>query len=151
MKIIQEKDTHLIVSAIIIIVLSVIFKDLHLPVSKQVSLNASRSHANISEAIQPVAHLLIDYGDGTQRAFEGQAIPQMSILQVIYNVSGTAGLNFKYQADPEDIIKIISLGDRFEGMDGKHWSIYLNDEKQNINSIASVYIVNGDRIEAKFE
>ena len=88
------------------------------------------------------AILTINYGE-VKRAFIGQVIDNMTILDVIRTSAKAGNLDFDYE---EGILKRVGEFEKNE----KKWNAYLNDSKIQ-ESLDKVLIKTGDKVELKFE
>ena len=97
----------------------------------------------------PVARLEIDYGS-RRRAFEGEIMSEMSVLDALLASSRGGGFEVRYVilADTTDVMKIDGLIE--DGLDG-HWSFYLNGQRIETAEIHKVRVRPGDKVLVKFE
>ena len=104
----------------------------------------------ISPAKVNTAYLEIDFGD-KKKAFEGEIVEEMSVLDAVL-ASGRAGeLEVKYALlhDQTDIFKINGYIE--DGLNEKTWSFYLNGEKIKTSEIHRIKVKSGDKILVRFE
>ena len=104
----------------------------------------------IPPATANTARVEIDIGD-KKRAFEGEIIEDMFILDAILASSRVGKLEFKYAIinNQLDILKID--GQAEDGLSGENWNFYLNDKKVRISEIHRIKIKSGDEILIRFE
>ncbi|TSC90928.1 MAG: hypothetical protein G01um10142_178 [Parcubacteria group bacterium Gr01-1014_2] len=96
------------------------------------------------------AYLEIDFGD-QKRAFEGEIIQDMSILDAVLASSRGGEIEVKY-ALINDQTNILKINDHTEdGLSRETWTFYLNGEKIEAGEIHKIKIKSGDRILIKFE
>lgn len=95
------------------------------------------------------AHLEIDSGE-KRRAFEGEIVSSMSVLDALLAASRGGDFEVRYAIikDATDVMKINGWVE--DGLDGK-WNFYLNDRKVEANQIHKTPIKAGDKILIKFE
>lgn len=99
---------------------------------------------------QSKARVEIDFGN-SKRAFEGEIIGGMSVLDAISASSRAGGLEFNYALldDQTDILRIDGLAE--DGLNGKTWNFYLNEEKIKKDEIHRIEVKPGDKILIRFE
>lgn len=88
------------------------------------------------------AALIINYGE-TKRAFAGEVVEGMTILDTLVTSAKAGNFDFDYQEG------ILNRVDGFEKNE-KKWNAYLNGSKVQ-ESLDGVLIKAGDKIELKFE
>lgn len=95
------------------------------------------------------ARIEIDYGS-KRRAFEGEVLSDMSILEALLAASRGGGFEVRYAllGDKTDIMKIEDFTE--DGLDGQ-WHFYINQKEILVNEIHKIKIKPGDKISAKFE
>ena len=96
------------------------------------------------------AYLEIDFGD-RKRAFEGEIIGDMSILDAVLASSRAGELEFKYALINDRTDVLIINGHAEDGLNEKNWKFYLNGMKIDASEIHRVKIKSGDRILIRFE
>lgn len=133
-KLIKNRDFWVMVVVIILGLYSGFFSDLFNPVFNQSNM----------------AKIEIDY-DGRKRAFEGEIIFEMSVLDALLAASRGGNFEVRYAIikDATDILKINGLAE--DGLNGKNWDFYLNGQKINADGIHKVRIKSGDKILVRFE
>lgn len=96
------------------------------------------------------AYLEIDFGN-KKRAFEGELIGEMSILDAVLASSRAGDLEFKYALidDQTDILKVNGYVE--DGLNEKTLNFYLNGEKIKTSEIHKIKIKSGDDILVRFE
>lgn len=132
-KLLKNRDFWVAILVIVLGLSTGFFKNLFIPPTK----------AN-------TAYLEIDFGD-RKKAFEGEIVGEMSVLDAVL-ASGRAGeLEIKYALihDQTDILKI--NGHIEDGLSEKTWSFYLNGEKIKTSEIHRIKIKSGDKILVRFE
>ncbi len=95
--------------------------------------------------------LVLDFGNGVSRKFQGPAIPGMTILETIYAASANNDLDFRYSIDENGVLKIAKIGNVVNLTDAIRWNFYLNGRSINGGDINRAIIRAGDRIDAKYE
>jgi len=91
------------------------------------------------------AELIIDFGDGNKRAFEGEIVENETIVDAL-NQSSKIG-NFSYKIDEKNNLSAIN---NFTGDKDKAWRWYLNDKK--IDDLTNrVVLKSNDKILVKYE
>jgi len=95
------------------------------------------------------ARLEIDYGE-KRRAFEGELLSSMSVLDALLAASRGGDFEVRYAIlqDAADIMRIDGLAE--DGLDGE-WVFYLNNRRLEAAEIHKVRIRAGDKILVKFE
>lgn len=95
------------------------------------------------------ARIEIDYGT-KRRAFEGDVLSEMSILEALLAASRGGGFEVRYALlrDKTDIMKINGLSE--DGLNGKRWFFHLNGKEIQTDEIHKVKIKPGDKILAEF-
>lgn len=99
------------------------------------------------------ASLLIDYGDGKQRKFEGPVTNSMSIQMALLAVeNGGSSLDIKYSADGSnsDTVYIKSINGHANNILDS-WKIYLNDHLISEEKLNGTPVKTGDFIELRYE
>lgn len=96
-----------------------------------------------------LARLEIDYGE-SRRAFEGEIVSKMSVLDALLAASRGGNFEVRYAIlkDNTDIMKINGLAE--DGLDG-NWKFYLNGRKIETTKIHKVRVRPGDKVLVKFE
>jgi len=97
-----------------------------------------------------MARIEIDFGDA-RRVFEGDVLPDMSILDALLAAAQAGGFEIRYAIldDHTDIIKINDYSE--DGLNARNWRFELNGEKIGAAEIHKVKIRSGDKISARFE
>lgn len=95
------------------------------------------------------ARIEIDYGSN-KRAFEGEALPDMSVLDALLAAGRGGDFEIRYALlnDRTDIMKIEDFTE--DGLDGQ-WRFYLNKKEVLADQIHKIKIKPGDKILAKFK
>lgn len=90
--------------------------------------------------------------NGTRRAFEGEVVPGMTVLDAL-DASATAGnINFQYEIDKKSHeLHIITLDGYSVSKTPKAATLFLNLVRIDIGKIHSISINSGDRILVKLE
>ncbi len=98
-----------------------------------------------------VAYLEVN-DNGTRRAFEGEVVNGMTILDAL-DASALAGnINFKYEIDTKsNELKIVTLDGYLATETPKNAMLFLNLVRVDIGKIHSMYLNSGDRILIKLE
>ena len=96
-----------------------------------------------------LARLEIDYGE-RRRAFEGEILSEMSVLDALLASSRGGGFEVSYAIleGRTDVMRIDGLTE--DGLDGE-WSFYLNGRKIETAEIHRVRVKQGDKVLVKFE
>ena len=96
------------------------------------------------------ARIEIDYGT-KRRAFEGDVLSDMSILDALLAASRGGSFEVRYALlnDNTDIMKINDLSE--DGLNGKSWHFYLNGGEIRADEIHKVKIKSGDKILVEFK
>ncbi len=96
------------------------------------------------------ARLEIDYGE-RRRAFEGEIMSKMSVLDALLAASRGGDFEVRYAVlrNNTDIMQINGLTE--DGLNGKSWSFYLNGQKVETGQIHKTQVKAGDKISVKFE
>ena len=96
-----------------------------------------------------LARLEIDYGE-RRRAFEGEILSEMSVLDALLASSRGGGFEVRYAIleGRTDVMRIDGLTE--DGLDGE-WSFYLNGRKIETAEIHRVRVKQGDKVLVKFE
>ena len=90
-----------------------------------------------------LASLILDYGNGHKRKFEGRVVQNMTVLDALM-ASARAG-RFKIKSNSQ-----VEVIDGIENTEQKKWICYLNNKK--IDSSPAQYIIKPrDRIECKYQ
>ncbi|MBI2003633.1 MAG: hypothetical protein HYS78_01510 [Parcubacteria group bacterium] len=126
---IKNRDFWLVVIVLIFGFYSGFFQELFLPVN--------------------TARLEIDYGE-KRRAFEGELLSSMSVLDALLAASRGGDFEVRYAIleDAADIMRIDGLAE--DGLDGE-WVFYLNNRRLEAAEIHKVRVRAGDKILVKFE
>lgn len=97
-----------------------------------------------------LARLEIDYG-GRKRAFEGEIIFEMSVLDALLAASRGGDFEVRYAIlrDATDVMKINGMAE--DGLNGKDWNFYLNGRRVETGEIHKIIIKAGDKIFIKLE
>ncbi len=97
-----------------------------------------------------LTYLEIDYGS-KRRAFEGEIMFEMSVLDALLAASRGGGFEVRYAIlnDTTDVMKINDITE--DGLNGESWNFYLNGRKVETGLIHKTPIRSGDKILVKFE
>lgn len=99
---------------------------------------------------EKTARLEIETSDG-ERAFEGEVVDDMTLLEAL-QVSALAGnISFKYLMEQDDKTKIMSLDGYSADNKEEKLAIYLNEKKVENDYIHKIIIKPGDLISIKAE
>lgn len=91
------------------------------------------------------AELIIDFGGGNKRAFEGNIVKNETLIDALNQASRVG--NFSYKIDGKNNLSTIN---NFANSQNKAWRWYLNDEK--IDSLANGIVLKAnDKILVKYE
>ena len=91
------------------------------------------------------AELMIDFGDGNKRAFEGEIVENETPVDALNQASKIG--NFSYKIDEKNNLSAIN---NFTGDKDKTWQWYLNDKKMD-SLIDGVVLKSNDKILVKYE
>ena len=129
----KNRDFWVVILVIVLGLYTGFFKDLFVPPS-----------------VANTAYLEIDFGD-RKKAFEGEIVGEMFVLDAVLASSRAGELEVKYALihDQTDILKI--NGHIEDGLNEKTWSFYLNGEKIKTSEIHRIKIKSGDKILVRFE
>lgn len=112
---------------------------------------APAAPAPATERQERAVSVMLDFGDGTVRTYEGVAIAEgETLFDVMRRLSERGdGFVFRYQPPGAYGILIDQIGDKVGGTDGKYWLWYENNRMGQVASDAYV-LAPGDVIEWKF-
>lgn len=129
-KFLKNRDFWVVIAIVILGFYSGFFKDLFLPAN--------------------TARLEIDYGE-KRRAFEGELMFEMSVLDALIAASRGGGFEVRYAilTDATDVMKINGLTE--DGLNEESWHFYLNGQRVETGQIHKIKIKPGDKILVKFE
>ena len=97
-----------------------------------------------------LAHLEINIGNN-RRAFEGEIVDGMTVLEAVQASALAGNIAFKYKMDKNNELIVVSLdGYDYDGS-GKPLNFYINDSKIDPKKIHSTLIGDGDVIVIKLE
>ncbi|MFH1990404.1 MAG: hypothetical protein ABIJ19_00935 [Patescibacteria group bacterium] len=91
------------------------------------------------------AELMIDFGDGNKRAFEGEIVENQTPVDALNQASKIG--NFSYKIDEKNNLSAIN---NFTGDKDKMWQWYLNDKKMD-SLIGGIVLKSNDKILVKYE
>ncbi|MBU2082240.1 hypothetical protein KKH14_02320 [Patescibacteria group bacterium] len=91
------------------------------------------------------AELMIDFGDGNKRAFEGEIVENETPVDALNQASKIG--NFSYKIDEKNNLSAIN---NFTGDKDKMWQWYLNDKKMD-SLIGGIVLKSNDKILVKYE
>ena len=91
------------------------------------------------------AELMIDFGDGSKRAFEGEIVENETPVDALNQASKIG--NFSYKIDEKNNLSAIN---NFTGDKDKTWQWYLNDKKMD-SLIDGIVLKSNDKILVKYE
>ncbi len=100
--------------------------------------------------------LVLDFGGNTSRKFQGQVVPNMTILEALNSASVSGNFDFRYSIDKNGVLQIAKIDDAINlvGLPaqagGSTWHFYLNGQSINTGEINNIKIKEGDSIEAKY-
>jgi hypothetical protein len=134
---------------VVIVLAGVAFFYLKLPVVPRPTVSSTKPSPS-SIVTSGKARLVIYFGDGTARTFEGNVSQDMTILQSLDSASMGAGFDLKYSIAKNGSVNLESI-DGAVNMAPKKWSFYLNQKAVPSTDLNMVKIQNGDLIEAKYE
>ncbi len=98
-----------------------------------------------------IAYLEVD-DSGTRRAFEGEVVPGMTVLDALDASSVAGNINFKYEIDKKSHeLHIITFNGYLANKTSKTATLFLNLVRIDIGKIHSIPINSGDRILVKLE
>lgn len=113
------------------------------------NLPASPAGWQISQKDQ--SSLVLDFGKNTSRKFQGQVVPNMTVLEALYSASASGHFDFRYSIDKNGVLQIAKIGDATNLAGGSNWHFYLNGQPVNTGEINNIKIKVGDLIKAKYE
>lgn len=98
-----------------------------------------------------VAYLEVN-DNGTRRAFEGEVVNGMTVLDAL-DASALAGnINFRYEIDTEsNEVHIVTLDGYSETKTSRNATLFVNLVRVDIGKIHSIHLNSGDRILIKLE
>ena len=97
------------------------------------------------------SQLVLDFGNGEVRQFQGLVIPGMTVLDVLNSASLGGNFDFRYSIDDDGTLKVAKIGDIANLADRPSWHFYLNGKPINVGDLGHTTIKAGDQIEAKYE
>ena len=97
------------------------------------------------QAIVGKVELIIDFGNGSKRAFEGEIVDNEALVDALNQASKVG--NFSYEIDARN--NIFAINDVAGGGD-KAWRVYLNDKKMD-GLTSGVALKSNDKILVKYE
>lgn len=97
-----------------------------------------------------IAQVEIDFGD-RKRMFQGEVLPDTSLLDALIYSSGAGNLEIQYVIldDKTDIVKIDGLIEN--GLNQQNWSFYLNGQRVQTGEIHKIKLNPGDKVEVRLE
>lgn len=99
---------------------------------------------------QSKASLVIYFGDGHLRKFEGQVISNMTVLEAVNSASVGGGFDFRYALDEQGDVGLASI-DKIINTGNNSWHFYLNSNPVPISDINKVLVQPNDLLEVKYE
>lgn len=95
------------------------------------------------------ASLIVDFGD-IKRAFEGEVVEKMTILDAL-NASVAAGnIKLRYTVDSNNNTTIMEINSH-QATKEKGFQFYINGKKINSNDLNKTMIRSGDKVVIKYE
>jgi hypothetical protein len=134
----QKDDYVLMFSALLLLVISS-FVILYFPGAKKPETNLTQTPKIIGKA-----ELVINFGDGKERNFEGEIIEGETLFDALDQAS-KAG-NFSYKLDEKNNLAAI---EDFIKNNNKSWHWYLNDKKIN-KPLGEIILKSSDKILIKY-
>lgn len=95
------------------------------------------------------ASLLLNFGDGKMRKFEGDTVGGMTVYDAL-NQSAKAG-GFEVETTLEEGSVVVEAIDGVRNRKDKTWHFYLNESFKNRTSPLNYSIRNGDVVEFRYE
>ncbi len=97
------------------------------------------------------AGLILNWGDGSSRKFEGPVIDGMTILEAIQSSAESGNFEVDYSYDKAGHLQLKLLAGKLNQADGKSWHFYLNKKYVNTQDIGNFVIKKYDIIEVRYE
>ena len=101
-------------------------------------------------ATQGTASILINFGGGDVRKFEGGLVEGMTAFDALTRAVKAGGFNFETVVE-DGSINVKTIGQKEHITDGGRWQLYLNDEYENYNSPLDFELEDGDEVEFRYE
>ena len=99
-----------------------------------------------------ISALILDYGNGKQRKFEGPVTDNMNIIKALLASENGGKLKVKFTKRKNDKnIELLSIDGRGNNSNGYQWNFYINGQLVKTSEIGSVAIRAGDLIKARYE
>lgn len=113
------------------------------------SLFSSKTTVQNNDSSQKMARLILDWGNGTKRAFEGETVSGMSVWHALIQSAraGNVDVAYSFKA-PQDIVEIQKIGNT--NVQNGEWVFFVNGKMVESQSVALTTITAGDVIEVKF-
>jgi len=96
------------------------------------------------------ARLVIDFGNGTKRAFEGGTVEQMTILQALIASSAEGKFAIDYTINSTGETELKSIAGQ-TSTNQKKWYVYLDNELVKTSDISKKTIKVQDNIEFRYK
>ena len=96
------------------------------------------------------ATLTIDFGNN-KRAFQGEVVNDMTILDVLNMAKIAGGVVIEYSINSSGEVSILKIGDYLNDTDGQSFHFYLNSKEVNSRDLASKEVGPGDNVSIKLE
>lgn len=97
------------------------------------------------------AMMIINFGNGKERTFKGEPMPQMTILDALH-ASGRGGdIKVRYYIGRDNAVKLGAINDEINNTNNRTWHFYLNKNEVKAEDINKVFVNKGDVVEARFK
>lgn len=100
---------------------------------------------------ESAATMIINFGNGKERAFKGEPTPRMTILDALHASSSVGDIRVGYYLSNDNIVTLGAINDEVNNTDNRTWHFYLNKSEVKSGDINRVFVNKGDVIEAKFK
>ncbi|MDO8495186.1 MAG: hypothetical protein Q7S32_01500 [bacterium] len=95
--------------------------------------------------------LILDFGNGQKRVFQGPVDENTSVLLALYSSSEQGGFTVRYFLDDAGNSRVQSIGEAVNEEYGRMWHFFLNDEVIAETELNRTMLKRGDVVEAKFQ
>ena len=97
-----------------------------------------------------LATLAVNF-DNLKKSFEGEVIEDMTMLDALNMAMAVGKIKLNYVLDDKNQTWILEINDHLNGVDGKHFSFFLNDNKVDSKDLNKANLKAGDSIVVKHE